>query len=175
MNHVKTISFRHRLHHLAFWRDWPSGRRRGALYPLLALTAAGSMAAWLSLYAATQRSILREEAAMELHQHVSALVAEIRSLDRGPNPERANLPILVAARQLSRDIGLEDKLISVRPALQATGRDGVQLYYERLTLPDLLALLETLSRDGGLHTSTVTFNRRLDNPSLADLQLVLYR
>ncbi len=160
---------------LAFWRDWPLHRRRGALYLLLALTMAGSVAAWLSLYTATQRTVLREEAAMELHQQVSAFVAEIRGLERGPNPERANLPILVAARQLSRDIGLEDKLVSVRPALQATGRDGVQLYYERLTLPDLLALLETLSRDGGLQTSTMTFNRRLDNPSLADLQLVLYR
>ncbi|WP_051822405.1 hypothetical protein [Desulfonatronum thiodismutans] len=159
----------------AFWQDWPPHRRRGALYLLLTLTVAGSLAAWFSLYAATQRAVLREEAAMELHQQVSALVAEIRGLERVPNLERANLPILVAARQISRDIGLEDKLISVRPALQATGRDGVQLYYERLTLPDLLALLETLSRDGGLQTSTVTFNRRLDNPSLADLQLVLYR
>ncbi|PTN32004.1 hypothetical protein [Desulfonatronum sp. SC1] len=175
MNRSQRIAFRRHPSPLTFWRDWPRGRQRGALCLLLALTVAGSVAAWFSLYAATQRAVLREETATELHQRVATLVAEIRDQERGPSLERANLPILVAARQLSRDIGLEDKLISVRPALQATGRDGVQLYYERLTLPDLLALLETLGRDGGLQTSTVTFNRRLDNPSLADLQLVLYR
>lgn len=182
MTRSHTPHFRHesrvrrQLQFLAFWRDWPLERQRGALYLLLILTVLTTTTAWFWLYAATQRAAEREAAAMEQHQRVSTLVAEILGRERGAGPEeQANLPILIVARQISRDIGLEEKLISVRPALQTTGRDGVQLYYEQLTLPDLLALLEALNRDSGLQVSTVTFNRRMDNPSLADLQMVLFR
>ena len=181
MNHNHTHPFqqerrvRRQLQPLAFWRDWPLERQRWALYLLLALTVLAATAIWLWLHAATLRAAEREEAVMERHQKVSELVAAIRGLERGANAEQANLPILISARQISRDIGLEEKLVSVRPALQTTGRDGVQLYYERLTLPDLLALLEALNRESGLQSSTVTFNRRMDNPSLADLQMVLFR
>jgi len=66
-------------------------------------------------------------------------------------------------------------LTSVRPALQSAGRDGVQLYYERLDLAELTGLLEALQRDAGLKTSSLTLNRRLDNTSRADLQVVLFR
>jgi hypothetical protein len=133
------------------------------------------MLAWSWLHAATQQAEEQNRLALERHLRVSEMVQEIRGLEQGQEQPHVTAPILVAARQVSRDIGLEDKLVSVRPALQASGRDGVQLYYERLTLKELLALLENLGRDAGLQTSTLTFNRRLDNPSLADLQLVLFR
>ncbi|WP_045220578.1 type II secretion system protein GspM [Desulfonatronum thioautotrophicum] len=175
MNQASPLSAQLRLQTVTFWRDWPPGRQRVALYLLLALTALGIVMIWAWLFTATLRAAERETRAMERHRQVSGLVTEIRGLERTTGPEQTNLPILLATRQLSRDIGLEEKLISVRPALQAAGRDGVQLYFERLTLPDLLSLLEALQRDGGLQTSTVTFNRRLDDPSLADMQLVLHR
>lgn len=147
----------------------------------LTLLTAGSV--WLWLHTATLRAAQSVQEAQDRHLQVADLVSEIHALERraglsgtiSGETARLQAPILIAARQITRDIGLEDKLISVRPALQATGRDGVQLYYERLTLPDLLALLETLEREGGMQTSTMTFNRRLDDPSLADLQLVLFR
>ncbi|TVQ97923.1 MAG: hypothetical protein EA399_11905 [Desulfovibrionales bacterium] len=175
MNQASPLSVRFRLQAVTFWHDWPPGRQRAALCLLLALTALGVVTIWLWLLTATLRAAEREAAAMERHHQVSELATEIRGLERAAVPEQTNLPILLATRQISRDIGLEEKLISVRPALQAAGRDGVQLYFERLTLPDLLSLLEALQRDGGLHTSTLTFNRRLDNPSLADIQVVLHR
>lgn len=165
----------HLSQNFSFWQDWPPGRQRAALYLLLALTASATFAAWFWLHAATLRAEEQGRTVRERYVDVSEMVQQIRSLEGGRIRMQTDAPVLIAARQVSRDIGLEDKLISVRPALQATGRDGVQLYYERLTLPDLLALLETLSRDAGLQTSNLTFNRRLDDPSLADLQLVLFR
>ncbi|SDB55595.1 Type II secretion system (T2SS), protein M [Desulfonatronum thiosulfatophilum] len=160
---------------VAYWRDWPPERQRGALYLLTTLIALIFFFLWFWLHAWTVRTEEQSRLALERHARVLEMVQEIRGTERKHDRPQATMPVLIAARQVSRDIGLEDKLTSVRPALQATGRDGVQLYYEQLNLPDLLALLEALSRDAGLRTSTLTFNRRMDNPSLADLQLVLFR
>ncbi|GAB6059195.1 type II secretion system protein GspM [Desulfonatronum parangueonense] len=160
---------------VTYWRDWPPERQRGALYLLMTLSVLIFFFLWIWLHAWTMRTEEQGQMALERHARVLEMVQEIRGLEREHGRPLADMPVLVAVRQVSRDIGLEDKLISVRPALQATGRDGVQLYYERLNLPDLLALLEALGHGAGLRTSTLTFNRRMDNPSLADLQLVLFR
>ena len=163
------------IRNLTCWRDCPPERRRNMLYLLTALTVLTFFLLWFWLHTRTVEMENQGRMAVERHARVQEMVQEIRMLEQAHGRPQAAMPALIAARQVSRDIGLEDKLISVRPAPQATGREGVQLYYERLNLPDLLALLEALSRDAGLRTSTLTFNRRMDNPALADLQLVLFR
>lgn len=164
---------------LAFWRDWPPGRQRRFVQLLLVAGVLISLLCWHGLYAATQQAEEEARAVQKKHQRTAELVQRIRGLeqqhDQAPGQPRDGAPVLVAVRQVSRDMGLEDKLASVRPALQAAGRDGVRLYYERLNLPELLALLEALQREAGMRTSSMTFNRRVDDDSLADLQLVLYR
>lgn len=164
---------------LAFWRDWPPGRQRRFVQLLLAASVLISLLCWHGLYAATQQAVEEAQASQKKHGRTAELVQRIRGLeqqhDQASGIGNDSAPVLVAVRQVSRDMGLEDKLASVRPALQAAGRDGVQLYYERLNLPELLALLEALQREAGMRTSSMTFNRRVDNDSLADLQLVLYR
>ncbi len=160
---------------MRFWRNTsPGAQRRMALAGLLGAALLGS-GLWAGLYAATTRTAQETEQSLERHLRVAGMVQEIRSLEGTRGQSLAGTPILIAARQVSRDIGLEEKLTSVRPALQSAGRDGVQLYFERLDLTELIALMESLQRVAGLKTSTLTFNRRLDNPGLADLQLVLFR
>lgn len=160
---------------LGFWRNWPPGtQRRAALAFVFMVVLTGGLA-WAGLHAATKRTAQEADHALERHLRVAGMAQEIRLLESGRTEGLAGTPILIAVRQVSRDIGLEEKLTSVRPALQSAGRDGVQLYYERLDLPELIGLLEALQRSAGLKTSTLTLNRRLDNPGRADLQLVLFR
>ncbi len=160
---------------LAFWQDWSPGtqRRLALLFVFLAIIA--GLLTWAGLHAATRRTAEEADHVLQRHLRVAGMAQEILMLENGRGEALADTPILVAVRQLSRDIGLEEKLTSVRPALQSAGRDGVQLYYERLDLAELTGLLEALQRDAGLKTSSLTLNRRLDNTSRADLQVVLFR
>lgn len=160
---------------MRFWRNRSrEAQLRIALVCLTGVLLLGATV-WAGLYAATRRTAQEAELALERHMRVAGMVQEILNLENTRGRSLAGTPLLIAARQVSRDIGLEEKLTSVRPALQGAGRDGVQLYFERLDLAELVALVESLQREAGLQTSTLTFNRRLDNPGLADLQLVLFR
>lgn len=160
---------------VAFWRDWSPGVQKRAAQAFVVLVGAAACLIWFGLFSATQRAADQANQAMERHQRADALVREIRQLERTQGDSLSGAPILVAARQVSRDMGLEEKLTSVRPALQSSGRDGVHLYFERLNLPELIGLLETMQREAGLKTSTLNLNRRLDDPGQADLQLVLFQ
>lgn len=160
---------------LVFWRDWPFGVQRRFAQGLVVCVAFLGLLVWVGLYQATQRAEAAAGQALERHLRVADMAQEVRMLESGRTESLAGTPMLIAARQISRDVGLDEKLTSVRPALQSAGRDGVQLYYERLSLTELIGLLEALHREAGLKTSSLTLNRRLDNPSRADLQLVLFR
>ncbi|HDQ40804.1 MAG TPA: hypothetical protein ENN39_07245 [Desulfonatronum sp.] len=160
---------------LSFWRDWSPGMQRRFALMFVILVGLTGLLAWTGLHEATRRAGEEASRALERHLRVAGMAQEIRMLERGTGEALAEMPILVAARQVSREIGLEEKLTSVRPALQSAGREGVQLYYERLDLGELVGLLEVMYRDAGLQTSSLTLNRRLDNPGRADLQLVLFR
>lgn len=164
-----------RLEAFSFWQDWPPGMQRRFAVAFVILAGLAGLLAWAGLHTATLRAGEEASQALERHARVAAMVQEIRMLEGAQGEFLAGTPILIAARQVSRNIGLEEKLASVRPALQTSGRDGVQLYYEKLNLIELMSLLEALQREAGLKTSTLTLNRRLDNPSHADLQLVLFR
>lgn len=160
---------------LAFWRDWSPGVQTRTAQAFVVLACVAGCLIWFALFNATRQTAQQAQHAWERHQRAAGLVREIRALEGARGDTLSGAPILIAARQVSRDIGLEEKLTSVRPALQSAGRDGVQLYYERLNLPELIGLLEAMQREAGLKTSTMTLNRRLDDPALADLQLVLFR
>lgn len=160
---------------LVFWREWPFGLQRRFAQGLVVCMALFGLLVWAGLYQATQRAEAAAGQALERYLRVADMAQEIRMLEGGRTESLAGTPMLIAARQVSRDVGLEEKLTSVRPALQGAGRDGVQLYYERLSLTELIGLLEALHRETGLKTSSLSLSRRLDNPSRADLQLVLFR
>jgi hypothetical protein len=82
---------------------------------------------------------------------------------------------LAAARKVTRDLKMDDRLAAIRPTPAADGNDGIQMVFERLNLPQTLNLLKNLRDRVGLKVVSCSLNKRLDNPALADMQLILVR
>ncbi len=115
----------------------------------------------------TEQVIQRYERALPLAEVIIQGLADVN--------EAASLSPLAAAQQITRDMGIEDRLASIRPARAAQGRDGVQLHMESLNLPELLYFFASIRNQAGLQIVSGNLTKRLDNPSLIDLTLVLTR
>jgi hypothetical protein len=84
-----------------------------------------------------------------------------------------NISALAAAQKVTRHIGLEDNLASIRPTHNVPGRDGVRLYLAGLNLTELVHLFSSLEKQAGLYTLSCDLTRRMDNARRVDVQLVV--
>lgn len=106
-------------------------------------------------------------------ERIAPVVNEILAAEaQRPQGIEALAP-LAAAQKVTRDLGLEAHLTSVRPSQLSGGQESVTLVYESLDLPKFIGLLQALQQKGGLAIFSAALTRRLDDRELADLQLVL--
>lgn len=106
-------------------------------------------------------------------EKISSLVSEISAAEpQRPDGYEALAPLAIA-QKVTRGLGLEAHLTSVRPSQLSGGQESVTLVYEALDLRNLLDLLQGLQDKGGLTVFSASLTRRLDDKELADLQLVL--
>jgi type II secretory pathway component PulM len=163
-----------RLEELYIWQSWPVNRRK-RYFQLAALAVAG---VWVVLFlifsgmTAGAKSDLTVERAK--YERVSPLVQKVLVLQSQAG-QLATLSPLAAVQQAGRDLGLEDRLVSIKPTQLMGGQEGVQLMFESLNLRELVDLLHTLNVKGRLKVLSCMLNHRLDDPELADIRLVLVR
>jgi type II secretory pathway component PulM len=111
----------------------------------------------------------------ERYDRIVPMVRELRLLqNRGGESLRPMKP-LAAVQQISRDLNLEPNLASVRPMNLMGDQEGVQVLFESINLDQLVGLLTSLNSRAGLQVFSFNFNRRLDESTLANLQMVLTR
>jgi hypothetical protein len=159
---------------LMIWRELPAGRQR-TFFQVAALAALGvSAVVWMFLYSATGQAAQRSTAARESYAKVAAMAQEASTLE-ARTAALASLSPIAATQQIAREMGLDKRLSSVRPAQIGGGQDGAQLLFEGLNLPELVNLLGNLKNRGGLRTVSCSISHRMDVPDLADLQLVVVR
>ena len=106
-------------------------------------------------------------------ERITPLVNEVLATEAQRPQDIETLAPLAAAQKVTRDLGLEAHLTSVRPSQLSGGQESVTLVYESLDLPKLIGLLQGLQQKGGLALFSAALTRRLDDRELADLQLVL--
>lgn len=157
-----------------FWRNWPVKRRK-RYFQLLALVW---VLVWVMAFASV--AALRESAeraeleAKARHLRVAPLVAEAKAL-KEQGGELSNLSPMAVVQQIGRDMGLGDRVASVRPAQLPGGRQGVQVLYQALDMVEFVDVLTAISGEARLQIVAMTMNHRLDQPDRADLQLTVGR
>jgi len=150
--------------------------RRKLLYPGMALgVALFFLALFSSLSGMSASARQKLDTLSERRERILPLVDELRARqDQGGKSLRPMEP-LAAAQQISRDLGMEANLASIRPMNMVGGKEGVQVFFESINLDQLTGLLVSLEARAGLTVFSVNLNRRMDNPKLANLQMVLTR
>jgi type II secretory pathway component PulM len=150
--------------------------RRKLLYPGLALgVALFFLVLFSSLSGMSASARHKLDTLSERRERILPLVEELRGRqDKGGKSLRPMEP-LAAAQQISRDLGMEANLASIRPMNMVGDKEGVQIFFESINLDQLTELLVSLEARAGLTVFSVNLNRRMDNPKLANLQMVLTR
>lgn len=159
---------------IPFIQELSPSRRRRVLALGVLLWAALLLLAGLALSDAAGRSRERITAVDREMQRTAGVVEEVMHLE-AQLAALSGLAPLAAAQQVVRDLGLEAKLTAVRPTQLGGGVEGVQMIFESLNLPQVLDLLRQIRSRGGLSVVSSTLSRRLDDRSLADMQLVVVR
>lgn len=159
---------------LSFMEDWPPARRRRFMMGAAVFVAGMWAVVFMVLSGMTQTARDRVRSVQDRFDRVAPLVEEAVALSEGRG-RLASMNPLAASQQVSRDLKLEKKLASVRPAQLGGGREGVQLFFESLDLKELYDLLTAIQDRSGLKIFSMTMTRRLDVTNRADIQFVLAR
>ncbi|WP_081696945.1 type II secretion system protein GspM [Megalodesulfovibrio gigas] len=154
------------------WEQTLPPQRRRLLHGGLALVCAG----WLGLLLLASHLATGSEgglaAAMRRYGDAQDLAREYLTTSATTSP-LATLPPLQAVQQTAAKLGIESRLLSMRPG-QHNDAESVELTFARLDLHSLTTLLQHL-QDAGLQIASCTLERPEYGEDLATLQLVLVR
>ena len=153
----------------------PHSRRKYA-YPLM---AAAVVVLFVAVYAALSNMAESREQKLEdlaaRYDKVVPLVAELRALQAQGGGSLRPMEPLAAVQEVSRELKIERNLASVRPMNLVGEKEAVQVFFESINLDQLVGLLEALESMAGLQVFSFNLSRRMDDPDLANLQMVLTR
>lgn len=159
---------------LFFWREWPIEHQRRFQRTVFWGWSVVIFGVWLGLFLLTVFTGKEIEEQRQMRQRVSMMVAEIQTLVTRPEP-LARFDPQEAAGFVVRDLGLESRLPTSRLVGIGGEQSGVQLVFEGLDMPPLVDLLTQLKSRAGLKTVSFILNRRFDDPTLADVHMILAR
>lgn len=162
------------LYELYFWQNWPVKRQKSFFQLMVLAWAALLVLICFSVSMSGEKSLDRAERMKKSYEKAAPLVAEYMSL-KGNRGALTDMGPMATAQQITRDLGLEKKLSSVRPMDLDAGSQGVQLIFDGLDLPQILAFMKEIKIKGGLKVLTFSLTHKLDNDRLANLQMVLTR
>ncbi len=159
---------------LFFWRNMTMSQRRLAFRAGFWVLLGVLVLSWFLLYFSTQQAEQRVQQLEQRYRQAAPVVEQVLE-EQANKGALAGMAPFAATQQIVRELGLESRLASIRPAQLDGGGEGVQLVLESLNLPEVLDLLEGVRQRGGLAILSFSLTHRLDTPDLADLQLVLGR
>lgn len=160
---------------LLAWREANFMRSRQAPLVVASTLAALFIILFLILLTMTTAAERRSHILQDRMARVAPMVKTIQTAQTRAPGEMSGLTPLAAAQRISRDLGLERHLASVRPSQVAGGREAVLLIYESLNMPQIVSLMRGLTGTAGLSLYSASLTHRLDNAKLANLQLTLAR
>ena len=157
-----------------FWSHWPhaSQQRFFRLAQLGTITCSLAVLVGLRLFTAAAEETVAQ--AMEQHARVVPIVTEIRTL-RAQKGELVDLSPKDAARTLVDELGLDERLDSLRLTELAQDDIGASIEMSGLTLTQITDLLSALRDRANLQTPEFAVSRNPDDPRLADLRMVVAR
>ncbi len=157
------------------WQDWPAEKQK--LF-FAALVAAWGLVLFMIWSGFHESQVSEARSVLQNKLQYSKTVPLVEQLKVGEASRGALIDRepMTAAQQVTRDLGLDNRLTSLRPLQSGSGSaDGVQVILESLNLPELVALMRDFNVRGGLKVTSFSINHRLDTPDLADVQIVLVR
>ncbi len=163
-----------KLEDIYFWQDLTMSQRRLMFHIaslLLLVVLAGT---WVGLHLSTQSAREQTQRLKQSYTQAVPMVEQALNLQSSKG-DLAGMAPMPAAQQVIRELGLENRLASIRPTQLSGGGQGVQMVMEAVNLPEFIKLMQNLGKRGGLSVLTFAMSRRLDNNQLADLKLVLGR
>ncbi len=160
---------------LLAWQTRPVAEKKRIIMFVILLAALIPMFTWSWISSSTDRTMEEAQQIIDRYERALPLAVEVMAGNTIQNDTGSGISPLAAAQQITRQMGLEDRMTSIRPSRALQGRDGVQIYMENLNLMELLQLFENLKNQAGLQIVSGNLNKRLDNPQLVDLSLVLAR
>ncbi|NJB68647.1 hypothetical protein GGQ74_002320 [Desulfobaculum xiamenense] len=159
---------------LPLLREFVSEHPDRAAMAALGLWAVLLACVWLVLTQASGSARERIADVDKRYARAAPLVREVAYM-KAQRAEFESMEPLAAARKVTRDLTLDAHLAAIRPTPAANGSDGIQMVFESLNLPQTLDLLKNLRDRVGLQVVSCSLNKRMDNPALADMQLILVR
>ncbi|MBI9112660.1 type II secretion system protein GspM [Maridesulfovibrio ferrireducens] len=157
------------------WQDWPAEKQKLFFAALVAALAFVFFMIWSGLH---ESQLSAGRIVLQSKLQYSKTVPLVEQLKAGEASRGALIDRepMTAAQQVARDLGLDNRLTSIRP-LQAgsSSGEGVQVVLEALNLPEVVSLMRDFNVRGGLKVTSFTINHRLDSPDLADVQIILVR
>jgi hypothetical protein len=83
--------------------------------------------------------------------------------------------LLAFMQNKTANLGLEDKLIILKPKTDLKGIEGAVLRFERFNLNDFITLIELLDKYENIKIDSFIVTKRFDNPKLVNLNMEIYK
>jgi hypothetical protein len=75
----------------------------------------------------------------------------------------------------TRNIGLENKLVVIKPKITDSGSETVVVRYEKLNFNELMSVIKITDSYSNLNIKSFEISKRFDNPKLIDLNMEIMR
>ncbi|MBN2141644.1 MAG: hypothetical protein JW718_11675 [Desulfovibrionaceae bacterium] len=155
-----------------FWTKWPGPRQARFFRLALSCWAGLLLVAWAGLVLGTADSRESIIELKETYSRVAPMVSEVLAL-RAKEAPVVDLDPRETFDFVVHDLGLDPRLGQVREVGIGEGAPAVQASLEALDLAQLSDLLQDLRDRGGLRTISFALERRFEDPSLADVNMIL--
>ena len=157
-----------------FWSHWPTHSQQRFFKLMLMGTVLLTLSITIGFRILGGTMAERINDARDLYGQVVIIVEDIRSL-RAEKGEFAHLPVEQATQALINDLGIGEKILSMRTSPLENNTDGVQVTFQGLSMNQLTAFMKGLRDQASLQTPKYVLTRNEDEPRLADLHVVLAR
>lgn len=169
-----SISMSKKVSALISWQARSAHEQKRIASFLIMLAVLLPLSLWFWINSAIQQNIAEKDQIISRYEKAVPLAEQIQTAIPDQN-NLEQLSPLAAAQQVARDMGIEEKLTSIRPTRALQGRPSVQIHIQDLDLPQLLHFFANLETQAGLQLISGNLNKRAENPARMDLSLVLAR
>ena len=104
---------------------------------------------------------------------VSILISELHQ--NNGSSEKITGGLLSFFQNTTRKIGLEDKMVVIKPKISDSGYEAAKIRFENLNLNDFISIIKMLDSYSNLKIKHLEITKRFDNPRLINLDLDILR
>ncbi|MFN2267603.1 MAG: type II secretion system protein GspM, partial [Desulfonatronovibrio sp.] len=163
-----SMNMRKKVSTLISWQSRSVHDQKRIALLLIFLTVLLPLSVWIWINSAIQQNLAEKDQIISRYEKAAPLAELIKDAKPDKNNLQGLSP-LAATQQVVRDMGIEAKMTSIRPARALQGLNGVQIHIQDLDLPQLLHFFTNLKTQAGIQLISGNLNKRADNPARMDL------